>query len=362
MKLGEKMRIDICLTSDENYVEYMGALIVSVLKNSGNNDIFFHIIIDSISEENKSKLISLKKIKNCEIIFYHDIDLNRYERLFEKTADKIYWSPACYYRLEIPNLIKNADKILYLDCDIIVRKDISELFNIDISEVYLAAVTHPINTDIFKTRIGLTINDKYFCAGMLLINNKLFIKDKLKEICIEFLENSKTIYAQDQDALVIATKNKVKIIDEKYSYFAYRGYHAKAVDIEDINLIHYASAKKPWLEDIDGCYYVEEFWKYFFLTPWFQENPSKYIDIMISQKINLLRIELSNQKLNNLVYGRYSENWIKFFGIYNNKDYIFIYIFFIKFTIKINEKNINKIAWWIPVRKWRDSFRNKFLI
>ena len=70
MKLGEKMRIDICLTSDENYVEYMGALIVSVLKNSGNNDIFFHIIIDSISEENKSKLISLKKIKNCEIILY----------------------------------------------------------------------------------------------------------------------------------------------------------------------------------------------------------------------------------------------------------------------------------------------------
>ena len=77
---------------------------------------------------------------------------------------------------------------------------------------------------------------------------------------------------------------------------------------------------------------------------------------MISQKINLLRIELSNQKLNNLVYGRYSENWIKFFGIYNNSDYIFIYIFFIKFTIKINEKNINNLAWWIPVRKWRDNF------
>ena len=127
-------------------------------------------------------------------------------------------------------------------------------------------------------------------------------------------------------------------------------------------MIHYASAKKPWLEDIDGCYYVEEFWKYFFLTPWFQENPSKYIDIMISQKINLLRIELSNQKLNNLVYGIYTENWIKFFGIYNNSDYIFIYIYFIKFTIKINEKNINKIAWWIPVRKWRDNFRNKFKI
>ena len=354
------MRIDICLTCDENYVEYMGATIVSILKNSGDNYIYFHLIIDSISEDDKNKLISLKKIKNCEIIFYNNIDLSRYKRLFEKTADKLYWSPACYYRLEIPNLIKDVDKILYLDCDIIVRKDISELFNIDISEFYLAAVTHPVNIDHFKTRIGLNINDKYFCSGMLLINNKLFIDDNLKERCIDFLENANEIYSPDQDALVIATKNRVKIIDEKYSYFAYRGYHANADNVDNINLIHYASAKKPWLEDIDGCYYVEDYWKYFCLTPWFQEDPGKYIEIMINQKINLLKNKLNKLEVKD--NKRYSENWIKFFGIYNNKEYIFIYIFFIKFSIKINEKNINKIAWWIPIRKWRDKFRNKFFI
>ena len=356
------MRIDICLTCDENYIPYMGASMVSILKNSGDNDIYFHLIIDNISEDNKNKLISLKKIKKCEIIFYHNLDLNRYKILFEKTNNKLYWSPACYYRLEIPNLIKDVDKILYLDCDIIVRKDISELFNIDISEFYLAAVTHPVNIDHFKTRIGLTINDKYFCAGMLLINNKLFIEDNIRDKCIEFLEKSNIIFAQDQDALVIATKNRVKIIDEKYSYFAYRGYHENADSIDNINLIHYASAKKPWLEYIEGCYYVEYFWKYFCLTPWFQEDPGKYIEIMINQKINLLKDELNNFEVKNVKNNeRYSENWIKFFGIYNNKEYIFIYIFFIKFSIKINEKNINKLAWWIPIRKWRDWFRSKFL-
>ena len=78
----------------------------------------------------------------------------------------------------------------------------------------------------------------------------------------------------------------------------------------------------------------------------------------INQKLKELddRINI----LENYNCERYSGNWIKFFGIYNNSNYIFIYIFFIKFTIKINEKNINKLAWWIPIRKWRDNFRNKF--
>ena len=79
--------------------------------------------------------------------------------------------------------------------------------------------------------------------------------------------------------------------------------------------------------------------------------------------INYL-IEENNEKeseihyLRNCIDGK--QNWIKLFGIYNTKDYLMFYLFGIKVSLKINEKNINKIAWWIPVRKWRDNFRNKF--
>ena len=80
--------------------------------------------------------------------------------------------------------------------------------------------------------------------------------------------------------------------------------------------------------------------------------------------INYL-IEENNEKeseihyLRNCIDGK--QNWIKLFGIYNTKDYLMFYLFGIKISLKINEKNINKLAWWIPVRKWRDNFRNKFL-
>ena len=54
------------------------------------------------------------------------------------------------------------------------------------------------------------------------------------------------------------------------------------------------------------------------------------------------------------------QNWIKLFGIYNTKEYLIFYLFGIKISFKMNEERVNKLAWWIPIRKWRDGFRDKF--
>ena len=54
-------------------------------------------------------------------------------------------------------------------------------------------------------------------------------------------------------------------------------------------------------------------------------------------------------------------NWLPIiFGISNNGNTIRITILFIKITIKMTDEKINKMAWWIPIRKWRDKFRAKF--
>ena len=84
--------------------------------------------------------------------------------------------------------------------------------------------------------------------------------------------------------------------------------------------------------------------------------------------INLLINE--NTDLNNKINDLYSknldkidghQNWIKLFGVYNTKEYLIFYLFGIKISIKMNEERVNKLAWWIPIRKWRDGFRSKFL-
>ena len=86
--------------------------------------------------------------------------------------------------------------------------------------------------------------------------------------------------------------------------------------------------------------------------------------------LNNENLELKN-KLDNLYFDNSSirtsiikinekQNWIKLFGIYNTKDYLMFYLFGIKISFKMNENRVNKLAWWIPIRKWRDNFRNKF--
>lgn len=72
----------------------------------------------------------------------------------------------------------------------------------------------------------------------------------------------------------------------------------------------------------------------------------------------IIDLQYEHYKLRSKI--KYNNNWIKLFGIYNTKDYLIFYLFRFKITLKINEKNINKLAWCILIRKCRDNFRNKF--
>ena len=72
----------------------------------------------------------------------------------------------------------------------------------------------------------------------------------------------------------------------------------------------------------------------------------------IEKRIQYLRLKNEELKLNC--------NWFSLFGISNNSEYLRLTLFGIKFTFRVNENIINKLAWWIPIRKLRDNFRNKF--
>lgn len=77
-----------------------------------------------------------------------------------------------------------------------------------------------------------------------------------------------------------------------------------------------------------------------------------------------LKLKETNNEINDLKKNineiKENKNWIKLFGIYNTNEYLIFYLFGIKITFKMNENRINNLAWWIPVRKLRDNFRNKF--
>ena len=78
----------------------------------------------------------------------------------------------------------------------------------------------------------------------------------------------------------------------------------------------------------------------------------------LENNFNLLKNrEHKNDEVEKL---KLNSNWWTLFGISNNSEYLRLTLFGIKFSFKMNKEKVDKLAWWIPIRKWRDNFRNKF--
>ena len=355
----------IAYITDDNYVMPTIVSINSAIMNKNESSIYKIFIIGvSINEENK-KIIDEFISKNINDKIY--IEILHFNQHYDFDDTHPYLTSAAIFKFDIANILSDFDKVLYIDCDTVILKDLSELFNIDINDYYAAAVKDYIATEILKQHLALGIKD-YFNSGIMLLNTKILIKNKVKEILLDYRSKNHD-ELMDQNTLNYVFNNRVKFINPKYNYLrTISNYDKVSLDkyfecdtSEDITILH-ITWLKLWFENIAEEKYFYDFWNYYQHTDYFKNNQIWAVNKIAEQKVKFLENKI-NERLNILeteANKKYSENWIKFFGIYNNKEYIFIYIFFIKFTIKINEKNINKLAWWIPIRKWRDKFRNKF--
>ncbi|WP_258019516.1 glycosyltransferase [Brachyspira hampsonii] len=95
-----------------------------------------------------------------------------------------------WFRLSIPSLIPDAEKIVYLDCDMIINSSLRELFLDDMGDYYDYVVKDVIDKiKEVKLAIGFNESDKYFNASFLMINNKLWIKDNLEDKFYNTIDN-----------------------------------------------------------------------------------------------------------------------------------------------------------------------------
>ena len=335
--------INVCFASNDRYAPYMGTAIASLLSNAEDDEnVNIYIISENINNSNKEKILSLKKIRDCNISF-----VEPKEEIFKYISKYNMKANSTWFRLSIPSLIPNAEKIIYLDGDMIVNSSLRELFLDDMKDNYAYVVEDIINQMEVKGAIGFSKSDKYFNAGFLMINNKLWIKDNLEEKFYNAVNTMPLLSYKDQDILNYCLKNRVKFINKSWNYMPLKSLYT-GKSIENIKIFHYAASVKPWNDNGRIFYFVDEFWKYYQLTPWFLERPIDAIQTILAQK-----------------YGDYEEtklkiNDVKCFGIYHNRNTLEIVIFFIKIRIEMSFKNVNKIAWFIPVKKWREAFKRAF--
>lgn len=308
--LGElKMnKINVCFVTDENYAPYMGTVIYSIICNAKHrNNFVFHVFDNGIKEKTKKKL---KKIaKNNEINF---IDASSFAQRLEslpQTAPHI--TKSSYLKFIIADVLKDLDKVLYLDCDLIVTRDIQELYDTDIGNNLIGAVEDVGYTYWSKSNEDLKLKFKCMNSGVMLINCDLWRKENLSQTLMECAsDHDKVGFGQDQPVLNFVCKNRVFFLPFKWN--AQDTFFRDSVEIQDRMdikecheardnpaIIHYTYVRKPW-NDFDVVR-ARDFWKYHKKNP-MGNHPSFW---------NVQRIRL----LSHITFGKtrkhYKEKWKK---------------------------------------------------
>ena len=253
--------IPIFFAVDDGYIPFLAVALESMIEHASKNFYYsIKILYTNITEENKQK-INKYNGANINIEF---VDLNYYiEEVKDKLYTRDYYTNTTYFRLFIPNLYPQYSKALYLDSDIVVLGDISELYNIDIEDNLVAAApddviqTQKVFQDYAERVVGVSDYKHYFNAGILLMNLDEFRKFDFQKKFLYLLETIKFTVAQDQDYLNRLCKGKTRIIDKTWDRMPIATDDVKE---EDIKIIHYNLAYKPW--HFDDVLYKEYFWKY----------------------------------------------------------------------------------------------------
>ncbi len=269
--------VKIVTTSDDKYAPPLGVMLTSLFENcSSCHQVEVYIIDGGISPLNKEKILRIAEKYRATIRF---LTPNKDE--FEGFATVEYLNNTTYYRLAIPDLVDaSIDKVLYLDCDLVIKEDISKLWNIDISSYYLAAVedTGVENCTIFhdtKNRLKIPAEKKYFNSGVMVINLLLWRKDQIHHKIVDFItHNPDKIVLADQDGLNAFLFDKWLPLPIRWNQqpFLYEMVQ-KNTDpgfIEAINnpgIIHFCGESKPW--DYTGEHPLKkEYANYLAMTEW----------------------------------------------------------------------------------------------
>ena len=252
----------IVLAGDRNYTTQLETTIKSILYH--NRDVKIYILNQDIMPDWFRKPRKIARMLGSEII---DVKLPE-QAVFQGWETREYISPMTYARYFIPDYI-SEDKVLYLDSDLIINQSLGSLFEIELYEHLLAAAW---DTD------GISFN-----AGVMLINNKKWRQEKLKERLIE--QSIVTIreveegrfenFNGDQTILNQVCSNQWLELDKEFNLQVghdvtafYNKWNNYFNELVPPSIIHFVSYRKPWTTLIANRY--RDLWWEFHDLEWSQ--------------------------------------------------------------------------------------------
>ena len=263
-----KGEIPIFFSTDNNYVPFLDVTIRSLIANA-SRDYKYHIVVlnTGLDEERIGKIKELED-ENFTIDFP---DISYAVKDIEyKLPKEQHFGLATWYRLFIQSLFPQYDKVLYLDCDLIVLGDISELYNTDLEDNYVAGVVENwiLHSPVFSyyTKEAVGIESKYYInAGVALFDLNKFRENEIEQKFVDLINTYNfDVIDPDQSYLNYLCQGKIK-----YLPFEWNRTPLENVECENPKIVHYALGFKPWHNP--DVFLGEYFWEYAKLSPFYDE-------------------------------------------------------------------------------------------
>ena len=291
---------------DGHYSVWVGTVMQSILEHTDSR-ICFHILHDeTLSTDNKYKLEMVAHNGSSKIEF-HIIDEDDFSIVKNQMSR---FTIGAMFRCSLPELLPDLNRIIYLDADLFVNRDIKELWDVDVREYYLAGVADEGVAVHYHPRILNKYpeikKESYFNLGVLYMNlKKLREFGNLKKLVVDFLIENPKADLPDQDALNVLFHNKVLYLDGSWNQFVYL--HRKDnVEKLDKAIFHYAATL---LMLYSHSQIDLEYFRVICRTPWIDyemnhqfEQCFGRMNDRVNQYQNMLQL-LSNPNIKYVFYG-----------------------------------------------------------
>ncbi len=249
------MRLDIIVCSDDNYVQHLMGMLCSLYEHNKEHHIVLHVLRNGEllpKNENFIQIITEKYGHECKFYTVDESPLQGVQ--FRK---KRPLTMAAYYRLLLPNILSDIDKVLYLDCDMDVLGDVSELFELEIEDYALAACLDDMpHTNQHRLQLHMQVGERTFNTGMMMCNLKYWREHGSVEHMVEYAKRpKKEILLHDQDVFNYEFKGHWFLLPPKWNRLSHRtqcinfaGYQEfdREEYLHNPKIIHHYV--KPWVD------------------------------------------------------------------------------------------------------------------
>ena len=266
---GFESVVPVVLACNENYAPYAGVAIQSVLENAGPGRFYRVYVLHAGLTDDTIRL--LESIKAPQLT----VRCLNVEPLVESKGAQLhicsYFSKEAYFRLLIPEVLSAYSQVVYLDCDLVVNRDIADILPSDMGDKLFGAVRDQFDflMSIYITEQLCLKAENYFNSGVLVFNIGRWNAEETTEKCFAYIRNAQPEQLKyvDQDVLNVVCRDRVLYLDEAWNYYWIiamwpEPIHRSFVERigESFYALHFAGKLKPWSRpDLPLSPY---FWRY----------------------------------------------------------------------------------------------------